>query len=209
MLLNKGYDKSERDPWWWPNSGSFEVVVGAVLTQNSSWERVEKSLNSLRRNALLSPEKFALLEESDLYDMIRPSGFFKNKSKYLIRFSRDMLSEFGDFQLFKRDCTREWLLGRHGIGFETADSILNYACYKEFFVVDSYTARLLLEFGYYFESYNELQEWMLNGLKAKCKKLFPGLNSPAQIYARSHGMIVEYCKTHRKKGKISIEELIK
>ena len=196
-----GFDNPSRDPWWWPGSGSFETLVGAILTQNSRWERVEISLENLRNGGVLEPEKLASYPETSLQALIRPSGFHTAKARNLEEISRKILEDFGSFEEFREAVDREWLLARRGVGPETADAILNYACYREAFVVDSYTARLLEALGYTLESYDAVQEWMLEGLEGRCGELFPDF-STAQCFARSHGMIVEYCKRHRRGKKI-------
>ncbi len=205
-LKTVGYDNASRDPWWWPASGSFEVVVGAILTQNANWERVERSLENLRNEALLDPEKLAQYPAASLEALIRPSGFHTAKGRNLRDLSRKMLERFGSFAAFRREVDREWLLARRGIGPETADAILNYACYREAFVVDSYTARLLNALGYEFDGYDALQEWMVAGLEGESRRLFP-LLTRAQCYARAHGMVVEYCKANRRGRKIDVSAL--
>jgi len=203
-LKSLGYDNFSRDEWWWPNSGSFEVVVGAILTQNTTWESVEKSLKNLQNHLTL--EKFASLDINILKEFIKPSGFYNQKAKYLKLLSQYIINDFKDFNNFKSEVSREWLLKQKGIGFESADAILNYACYKEAFVVDSYTNRLLREFGFEFESYSELQEWIVDSFYSGYKEVFDF--SRAKSYARAHGMVVEYCKKNRKKNKIDITELL-
>jgi endonuclease-3 related protein len=200
ILKLAGYDNKSRDSWWWPNSGSFEVVVGAILTQNTTWSNVEKALDNLKNVNILDLEKLANIDIALLQELIRPSGFYKAKSKNINQLAQNILYEFGNFESFKNEATREWLLAQKGIGQESADAILNYACYKEAFVVDSYTNRLLNAFGYEFESYLELQEWITDSFYSGYIEVFPNLLR-AQSYARAHGMVVEYCKVH-KKGKI-------
>jgi len=146
-----------------------------------------------------------LLEE--LQELIRPSGFYKAKSKNLKLIAQNILKDFSSFKNFKELVAREWLLSQKGVGQETADSILNYACYKEVFVVDSYTHRLLRAFGYEFEKYEELQEWIVSIFYQAYCKLFPKL-SRAQAYARAHGMIVEYCKVNKRDKVVDIVVLI-
>ena len=206
-LKKLGYDNTSRDPWWWPASGTFEVVVGAILTQNSNWERVERSLENLRNEDLLNPEKLAEYPAASLEALIRPSGFQTAKGRNLRTLSREIVESFGSFSAFREEVDREWLLARRGIGPETADAILNYACYREAFVVDSYTARLLNAVGYEFGDYDAVQEWMLEGLEGKSERLLPGLCT-AQCYARAHGMIVEYCKVNRRGRKIDPSGLL-
>ena len=203
-----GYDNDSRDSWWWPNSGTFEVVVGAILTQNANWERVELSLDNLRNEGLLNPERLAAYPAASLEALIRSSGFHTAKGRNLRELSRLIMKDFGSFGAFREKVNRGWLLERRGVGPETADAILNYACYREAFVVDSYTGRLLRALGYDLEGYEAVQEWMLEGIAGREEMLFPGFG-PAQCYARAHGMVVEYCKRNRKGRTILAEEIFR
>jgi len=187
-------------PLWWPAYGTFEVVVGAVLTQNTQWSRVEISLENLRSRDLLDPSLLSRCHSESLMELIRPSGLFKAKATNLIRLSHNLIEEFGDFESFVLSVEREWLLRQKGIGPETADSILCYACARPAMVVDAYTARLLNAFGYEFESYDELQEWCEAGLRG----YFDTVQLPA-AFARFHGMIVEYVKRNSKGKVINVE----
>lgn len=203
-LKNAGFAATSRDPFWWPNSGTFEVVVGVVLTQQAKWERVEESLALLRKANALHVKTLAQMNEEKLKDYIRPSGCFNAKAKTLIRLSRGILEEFETFEVFAKEVSREWLLAQKGIGPESADSILCYACYKEAMVVDSYTNRLLRYYGYTFESYEMLQEWLMEGLEeAEVAKLYERTLSRVELYARFHGKIVEFCKGKVKGGEIT------
>jgi len=191
-------------PLWWPSYGTFEVVVGAVLTQNTQWERVQISLDNLRNAEILAPDLLAQTYPETLMELIRPSGLFKAKASTLIRLSRNMIDEFGDFETFALSTDRDWLLGQKGVGPETADSILCYACARPAMVVDAYTARLLNAFGYEFESYDELQEWCEAGVRG----YFDTVQLPA-AFARFHGMIVEYVKRNSKGKAVSTEAIVK
>lgn len=188
-------------PLWWPSYGTFEVVVGAILTQNTQWSRVEISLENLRSRELLDPAILSQCHSETLMELIRPSGLFKAKATNLIRLSHNLIEEFGDFETFALNTDREWLLSQKGIGPETADSILCYACARPAMVVDAYTARLLNAFGYEFESYDELQEWCEAGVRG----YFDTVQLPA-AYARFHGMIVEYVKGNSKGKSVAIIE---
>jgi len=190
-------------PLWWPSYGTFEVVVGAVLTQNTQWERVQVSLDNLRNAEILAPDLLAQTHIETLMELIRPSGLFKAKASNLIRLSRNLIDEFGDFETFALSVDREWLLRQKGIGPESADSILCYACARPAMVVDAYTARLLNAFGYEFESYDELQEWCEAGVRG----YFDTVQLPA-AFARFHGMIVEYVKRNSKGKKVDIKSLL-
>ncbi|WP_295051954.1 3-methyladenine DNA glycosylase [Sulfuricurvum sp.] len=190
-------------PLWWPAYGNFEVVVGAVLTQNTQWSRVEISLENLRSHELLDPAVLSQCHNESLMELIRPSGLFKAKASNLIRLSHNMIEKFGDFETFSLSVERDWLLSQKGIGPETVDSILCYACAHPAMVVDSYTARLLNAFGYEFESYDELQEWCEAGIRG----YFDTVQLPA-AFARFHGMIVEYVKRNSKGKVVSKEQLL-
>jgi endonuclease-3 related protein len=193
---------AEKPPLWWPRYGTFEVVVGAVLTQNSQWGRVEQSLHNLRGANLLSPAALAHIDLQTLMELIRPSGLFKNKSKVLQTLSKALIEDFGDFGTFRSEVTRDWLLAQKGIGPESADSILCYACARDAMVVDAYTARLLRAFGFELESYDALQAWCVEGLEGH----FAESEYP-QLYARFHGMIVEYVKRYKKSGGVDVAPL--
>ncbi len=209
-LKNAGYLKELRDPFWWPNSGSYEVVVGTILTQQTKWEKVEKSLENLKQNGIDSLEKIAKLDTKSLATLIKPSGFYNTKAKYLLGLSRNIIADFGSFEEFCLSVDKEWLLNQKGVGQESADSILCFGCLKECFVVDSYTDRLLRAFGYEFENYNELQEWMSVGILSNIKKvenLYQEDISINRVFARFHGKIVEYCKENSKGKVINIDKL--
>jgi len=108
-----------------------------------------------------------------------------------------IIEEFGDFDSFKTSVTKEWLLAQKGIGLESADSILCYGCMRDIMVVDAYTDRILRAFGYEFESYEETQEWLTNGIEANYDKVCSLYNKElplALVYAKFHAKIVEYGK---------------
>jgi len=178
--------------YWWPNVGSFEVVLGAILTQNSKWEKVEIALNNLKN---ISLEKLVEFSEFELSQMIKSVGFYNQKSKRLILLAKNILEEFGSFEEFQKFVSREWLLSQKGIGFETADSILCYACFRETMVMDSYTKRLLKKNGFEFESYDEMKEWFENGIGENWHKIANFYDNDLNLcYARFHGKIVEFMK---------------
>jgi endonuclease-3 related protein len=205
-LKSLGYDNPSRDSWWWPDSGTFLTAVSAILTQNVSWGNVETSLSNLRSHGITTPKSFAMIDPDALEHLIRPSGFFRNKTRNIIALSTHLLNDFGRFATFQSDVDRAWLLSQRGIGPESADAILNYACHREAFVVDSYTARLLDALGVEVDGYDAVQSWMLDGLEERAGGLFSGITL-AQVFARSHGMVVEYCKTHKMGRTIAVQEL--
>ncbi len=211
MLKNAGYLQKLRDPLWWPNSGSYEVVVGTILTQQTKWEKVERSLKNLRKNGINSLEDIAKLDNKTLSTLIKPSGFYNTKAKYLLGLSRNIIADFGSFEEFCFGADREWLLRQKGVGLESADSILCFGCLQDFFVVDSYTARLLKAFGYEFESYEELRDWMSEGIlsnREKVDKLYEKEMSLNEVYARFHGKIVEYCKGNSRGKMVDVTKLM-
>ena len=175
--------------YWWPNSGSFEVVIGAILTQNTTWKNVEKSLKNLE--LFLDLDSFLTLDEESLKEMIKPSGFYNQKAPRLQQLSRNIKNDFSDFRTFKNEVTREWLLKQIGIGKESADAILCYACFRDEMVVDTYTKRLLKTFDIEFSSYDDYKDYLEDGIRS-------GLNDKSIniIFARFHGMIVEYNKKY-------------
>ncbi|PAF54020.1 3-methyladenine DNA glycosylase [Helicobacter sp. 13S00482-2] len=191
-----------KDVWWWPNALSFEVVIGSILTQNTKWENVEKSLKSLKDCSILDEDETSLKNISQMHpdvlaSHIVSSGFFNQKSSRLILLCQNILKDFGSFKGFRNDVDREWLLSQRGIGKESADSILNYACGKEVMVVDKYTYKFLCSLGIEIQDYDELQSWFENGINGNLKnvfKLYEDKKSLAQIYARFHGKIVEFSK---------------
>ena len=186
-----------REPWWWPNALSFEVVVGAILTQNTKWNNVELSLLNLKQARILSDDSEQSLENlansANIENLIMPSGFYRQKSARLIALARAIKTDFGSFASFCENTDREWLLSQKGIGFESADSILSYACGREVMVVDKYSFKFLAKLGVEIFDYNELQAWFMNLDSRSLQKLY-GDMPLAQIYARYHGKIVEFSK---------------
>ena len=133
--------------FWWPGRTRFEVIVGAILTQNTSWTNVERAIANLRRERLLSPAAMERISEQRLASLIRSSGYFRQKARKLKAFLHFLRTKYqGSLtRLFATPTSalREELLAVHGIGPETADSILLYAGNHPVFVVDAYTRRIL------------------------------------------------------------------
>ena len=177
---------------WWPGETQFEIIVGAILTQQTSWSNVEKAIASLKLHGALKPEAIATMPEAKLQKLIRSSGFYRQKAKRLKAISKHILSDSGSVQGFlSRDKTalREELLSMDGIGSETADSILLYAAGKRIFVVDAYTKRIMSRlYGINPDiGYGELQSYF----QAELQK-------SVRIYKDMHAQLVElgknYCK---------------
>jgi endonuclease III related protein len=136
---------------WWPGRTRFEVIVGAILTQNTNWSNVERAIANLRREKLLGPTAMERVSVARLAGLIRSSGYFRQKASKLKEFVHFLRRNYGG-SLTKMFATptaelREQLLAIHGIGPETADSILLYAGQHKVFVVDAYTRRVLERHG--------------------------------------------------------------
>ena len=182
---------------WWPGETPFEVMVGAVLTQNTNWTNVSRAIANLQEENLLSLAALANLPEAVLAEKIRPSGYYNLKARRLKNLLALISREepAGDLdRFFSRETLilREKLLSVKGIGPETADSILLYAAQKPVFVVDAYTYRMLTRHGLIGEEtdYAEMQDLFMGNLPADVK-----------LYNEFHALIVrlgkEYCKKSR------------
>ena len=143
---------------WWPGDTDFEVVIGAILTQNTNWTNVEKAIRNLKSAKIFTPKKLYEIDVEDLAGLIKPSGYFNVKSKRLKHFIEWLYLNYNGnlSDLFKLDydVLRDQLLSVNGIGRETADSIILYAAEKATFVVDAYTKRVLVRHGVITEDYD-------------------------------------------------------
>jgi len=130
---------------WWPADTPFEVMVGAILTQNTAWTNVEKAIQNLKQSKSLNTHSIIELADEKLAELIRPSGYFNVKTKRLKNYTNWFVSEGCYKRLSKLDdmALRQRLLSVNGIGPETADDILLYAFERPVFVIDAYTRRLL------------------------------------------------------------------
>lgn len=161
---------------WWPGRTPFEIIVGAILTQNTAWANVEKAIRRLRRAQLLSPGRMHRAPLPVLLDCIRPAGYFRVKARRLRAFTTFLMEQFGgrleSFFELPTEKMREALLGVYGIGPETADSIILYAARRPVFVVDAYTRRVLARHGWLpGQKYERVQEWFTSQLPTD-EKLF-------------------------------------
>ncbi|TVP90280.1 MAG: endonuclease [Thioalkalivibrio sp.] len=174
---------------WWPADSVFEVVVGAVLTQNTRWQNVERAIANLREAGRLDPDGILALPESELAALIRPSGYFNVKARRLASLVRFIRGSGGLETLAGWDTPRlrTALLEVHGIGPETADDILLYAFGRPVFVVDAYTRRLFARLGWFAERapYEELR------LHVEAE-----LGADAGALNELHALIVEHGKRH-------------
>ncbi|NMA11765.1 MAG: endonuclease [Chloroflexi bacterium] len=175
---------------WWPADTPFEVIVGAILTQNTAWTNVEKAIARFDGN--LTPEQILNLSMEEIQEIIRPAGYFRQKSQYLKAVAEWFMSYDCDIDLIKirpLPEIRAELLQVQGIGNETADSILLYAFDFPTFVVDAYTMRFFKRFpidaG---KTYMEVKNF--------CENELP---QDAVIYNHFHALIVHNGKEHCKK----------
>lgn len=136
---------------WWPAETRFEVIIGAILTQSAAWGNVEKALDNLKRTDALKPAAMRGVSLSDLAQLVYPSGYYNSKAKKIKAFVEHLGLWYGDDlrAMFTRDTSelRKELLSIHGIGEETADSIILYAAHKPIFVIDAYTRRIFSRLG--------------------------------------------------------------
>lgn len=180
---------------WWPGESRFEVIVGAILTQNTAWSNVEKALKNLKRKRILSPKALSGTKVSKIAELIRPSGYYNIKARRLRNFLDFLNTGFkGDLNRLLRTETqtlRNALLSVKGIGPETADSILLYAANKPVFVVDAYTKRIFSRHKLISNNatYEELQRFFMSNLP-----------KDAQVYNEYHALIVKVGKELCRKG---------
>ncbi len=136
---------------WWPADEPFEVMVGAILTQSAAWVNVEKAINNLKAAGMLSPRALRRLSLTELATLIRPCGYFNAKARKLKALAEWLGQAYGDdparLSATSLKQLRPQLLTVHGIGEETADSIILYATNKPIFVIDAYTRRIIDRIG--------------------------------------------------------------
>ena len=181
---------------WWPGETPFEIVIGAILTQNTAWSNVEKAICNLKKNNLLMPETMADLTHDELAAIIRPSGYYNIKTKRIKSFLSRLISRHNGsldilFSLNKEELRYE-LLTISGIGPETADSIMLYAAKYPIFVVDAYTRRFLMRHNLLCgdEDYYQIQEFFQDNLA-----------EDVPLYNEFHALIVnlgkEFCRAKK------------
>lgn len=174
---------------WWPGESRFEVIIGAILTQGTSWTNVERALSNLKASGCFSPQQLWQIPEAELATLLKPSGFFNAKARKLKAFINHLWDHYdGDLEeLLAKEVSglRAELLSIHGIGEETADDIILYAAAKPSFVIDSYTRRILKRLGLApaRETYKEYQGLFHRGLP---------LDAP--IYNEYHALLDRHAK---------------
>lgn len=171
---------------WWPGETPFEVIVGAILTQNTNWDNVAKAIHNLKTAGMLCPVKLNATDELEIAGLIRPSGYYNVKARRLRNFLKFLFDEFGgDIDaMFSAGAKklRGMLLKVNGVGEETADSILLYAGVLPVFVVDAYTRRIMKRHGV-FEGdppYSEIQKLITSNISQK-----------TSLYNQFHALIVQ------------------
>ncbi len=178
---------------WWPVDEEYhrkagsdpreEIVIGAILTQNTSWKNVEKALENLKRENLLSFEGVLKTPLEKLQELVRPSGYYRQKARRLKEVAK-ALSPIDKV----RTIPREELLKVKGIGKETADAVLLYAGNRLFFVIDAYTKRIVNRVWGMEGSYEELRKWFEENLP-----------KDLEIYKEFHALLDEHAKRFCKK----------
>ncbi|HXN24549.1 MAG TPA: endonuclease III domain-containing protein [Candidatus Dormibacteraeota bacterium] len=174
---------------WWPAKTPFEVIVGAILTQNAAWLNVEKAIVNLRRERMLTVAAIERVPRARLARLIRSSGYFRQKAKKLKAFVTFLRKQYGGSleRMFRTPTPelRDKLLAVHGIGPETADSILLYAGKHSVFVVDAYTRRILQRHGHISEKTSD----------EEIRSFFEGsIPRDVQLYNEYHAQIVNVGK---------------
>jgi endonuclease-3 related protein len=172
---------------WWPGDMPFEVMIGAILAQNTAWSNVEKAIASLKALDCLNPEAILALSHESLAGLLRPTGYFNVKARRLQGFCEWYLAQDGYKTLARQETAtlRGRLLGLNGLGPETADDILLYAFKRPVFVIDAYTRRLFARIGVIQgdEAYEELR-YMFES----------ALGPDVALYNEFHALIVRHAK---------------
>jgi endonuclease-3 related protein len=193
---------------WWPGDSPFEIAIGAILTQNTAWTNVEKAIANLKRADLMSPAAMLACDTATLEAALRPSGYFRQKSVRVRLFCEHLISHYdGDMARMAARPLKELrheLLALHGIGPETADDIILYACELPVFVVDAYTKRMFSRHGLVPSNigYEHLRAFFEDHLE-----------HDVALFKEYHGLIVwtgkDFCKTKPSCAGCPLEPLLK
>ena len=176
---------------WWPGDGRFEIIVGAILTQNTNWKNVEKAITNLKSAGCLDPQSLYEMPVEALAELIRPAGYYNIKAQRLKNFFDWLFDNYGGsinaLENMTVDSLRAGLLGIKGIGAETADSIILYAFEKPVFVVDAYTCRVLGRHGLIEDDadYEQVREFFESNLA-----------SDVSLFNEYHALLVRVGKEH-------------
>lgn len=179
--------------YWWPAETRFEVITGAILTQQTTWKNVETAIENLKEKGLLDPHSLAAVPMNHVEILIRHTGFYRQKARRIINFSQYLVANYdgslGKFFNRSKEQIRTELLSLEGIGPETADSILLYAADRLTFPIDAYTIRLCERLGIKEPKYEALRELFESNLP-----------KDLEIYKEFHALIDKlgktYCKTN-------------
>ena len=191
---------------WWPGESQFEIMTGAILTQNTNWANVEKAIANLKSADCLTPERLYHFDTSKLSELIRPAGYYNIKTKRLKNFINWLFDNYdgklSNLEGVDTNQLRAELLAIKGVGYETADSILLYALERPIFVVDAYTARIafrhqLLEPDADYEQLRELFQ--------------SNLSEDVQLFNEYHALLVkvgkEFCRLKARCSGCPLEKL--
>jgi endonuclease-3 related protein len=195
LEMYRRLDAAYGDQRWWPGDTPLEVAVGAILTQNTAWVNVEKAVANLKRAGLLEPGALARLTPPEIAPLIKPAGYYNVKARRLRAFLDFLREEYdGDVAAMAREelaAARPKLLAVRGVGPETADSILLYACGLPTFVVDAYTHRILHRHGLADEAadYYELKDLFEANVEAD-----------VALYKQYHALLVKVGRERCRRG---------
>ncbi len=172
---------------WWPGDTPFEIMVGAILTQNTAWPNVERAIANLKQARMLSARAIASVPPERVAELIRPAGYFNVKAKRLQHFCAFLQEQGGERALRRMDTAvlRHALLAVHGVGAETADDMLLYAFARPVFVIDAYTRRIFSRLG--LANGSESYEALRKGFES-------ALGSDVTLFNEYHALIVRHAK---------------
>lgn len=187
--------------YWWPGDTPFEVMVGAILTQNTAWSNVERAIANLRQAGALAPEAIIAAPHEVLAEWLRPSGYFNIKATRLQNYCRWYLAEGGwdSLRALSDHDLRHAVLSVNGVGPETADDILLYAFERPVFVIDAYTRRIFsrLDLVNGEEGYEHLRGWFETALA--------GEEGRVELFNEYHALIVRHAKEACRKRPVCAE----
>ena len=198
MRLMTIFDRLHRQhgpQFWWPGDTPFEIMVGAILTQNTAWTNVEKAIANLKRENKLNAGVIAAIPLRSLARLLKPAGYFNVKARRLKAFCHWFMQQGGYAGLVRHDTNalRHSLLAVHGVGPETADDILLYAFSRPVFVIDAYTRRLFTRLGITngTDGYETLRTFFE---KTLARELLRRRMEPTEIFNEYHALIVAHAK---------------
>ncbi|NCN65335.1 MAG: endonuclease [Candidatus Altiarchaeum hamiconexum] len=207
---------------WWPAEGKEEIMIGAILTQNTAWNNVEKAIKNLKAKNTCSVKTIANKPVEEIEILIKPSGFYRQKAKRLKNFCEYLLAHYGENFILEMNnkeiaVLRNELLNINGIGKETADSVLLYVFEKPVFVIDTYTRRIY-DILYkdadvcdaFKMDYDKLREIFESEIKKGCKKCRECNDEKelVKIYNEYHALIVRFGKECKGRDYKEVTKLI-